>query len=113
MSIETAESYFAGQVSVLLEGGIDLLMFETFGEVAELEASVRAARRLSILPVVAQIAAGEDGLSFGGLAPTGQDRYRSFERGLVVFTLTRGIDDASTSSSSRAAPPSTSPSPRR
>jgi len=69
MSIETAESYFAGQVSVLLEGGIDLLVFETFGEVVELEASVRAARRLSILPVVAQIAAGEDGLSFGGLTP--------------------------------------------
>ena len=66
---EIAESHFAEQAAALLEGGVDLLLLETFGQVAELEAAVRAVRRLSALPVVAQMATGEDGLSLDGVPP--------------------------------------------
>ena len=69
MRVETAESHVAEQASALLEGGVDLLLLETFGEVGELEAAVRAVRRLSALPVVAQMATGEDGLSLDGVTP--------------------------------------------
>ena len=68
-TVETAESHFAEQAAALLEGGVDLLLLETFGEVGELEAAVRAVRRLSTLPVVAQMATGEDGQSLDGVTP--------------------------------------------
>ena len=68
-SPETAESHFAEQAAVLLEGGVDLVLLETFGAVAELEAALRAVRRLSDLPVVAQLATRDDGLSVDGVAP--------------------------------------------
>ena len=70
-TVETAESHFAGQAAALLEGGVDLLLLETFGYVAELEAAVRAVRRLTALPIVAQMATGEDGLSLDGVPPRG------------------------------------------
>ncbi|MDP6579897.1 MAG: homocysteine S-methyltransferase family protein, partial [Vicinamibacterales bacterium] len=66
---EAAESQFTEQVAALLEGGVDLLLLETFGEIVELEAAVRAVRRLSDLPLVAQVATGEDGLSLDGVTP--------------------------------------------
>ena len=68
-SVETAESHFTEQTAALLEGGVDLLLLETFGQVAELEAAVRAVRRLSDLPVVAQMATRDDGLSVDAVAP--------------------------------------------
>jgi len=67
--VEVAETHFAEQAAALLEGGVDLLLLETFGALGELEAAVRAVRRLSALPVVAQMATGEDGLSLDGVTP--------------------------------------------
>ncbi len=67
--VEAAETHFAEQAAALLEGGVDLLLLETFGTLGELEAAVRAVRRLSALPVVAQMATGEDGLSLDGVTP--------------------------------------------
>ena len=68
-TVEAAETHFAEQAAALLEGGVDLLLLETFGTLGELEAAVRAVRRLSALPVVAQMATGEDGRSFDGVTP--------------------------------------------
>ena len=68
-TLETAERHFAEQAAALLEGGVDLLLLETFGAVGELEAAVRAVRRVTALPVVAQMATGEDGLSLDGVPP--------------------------------------------
>ncbi len=48
---------------------MDLLLLETFGTLRELEAAIRAIRRLSALPVVAQMATGEDGRSLDGVPP--------------------------------------------
>ena len=68
-SVEMVESHVAEQAAALLEGGVDLLLLETFDQVGELEAAVRAVRRLSALPVVAQMATGEDGRSLDGVPP--------------------------------------------
>jgi len=70
-SVETAELHFTEQAAALLEGGVDLLLLETFGQVAELEAAMRAVRRLCDLPVVAQMATRDDGLSVDGVARSG------------------------------------------
>jgi len=68
-TVEAAETHFAEQAAALLEGGVDLLLLETFGTLRELEAAIRAIRRLSALPVVAQMATGEDGRSLDGVPP--------------------------------------------
>ncbi|HUX86197.1 MAG TPA: bifunctional homocysteine S-methyltransferase/methylenetetrahydrofolate reductase [Chloroflexota bacterium] len=48
-----------GQIDALTERGVDLLLFETFTDLNELVAVVDAARRLSGLPIVAQMSFGD------------------------------------------------------
>jgi methionine synthase I (cobalamin-dependent)/5,10-methylenetetrahydrofolate reductase len=57
---------FAEQVEGLLEGGADLLLFETFGDAEELALAVEAARSACDLPVVAQLTFDEDGRTLAG-----------------------------------------------
>ena len=94
-TVETAESHFAEQATALLEGGVDLLLLETFGQVAELEAAVRAVRRLSALPVVAQMATGEDGLSLDGVRPE-QFALTLLARGATLVGVNCGAGPAAT-----------------
>jgi homocysteine S-methyltransferase len=51
---------FAEQIAALLEGGVDLLVLETFGDLREIEQAVRAARDQTDLPIVAQMTFAED-----------------------------------------------------
>jgi len=67
--LEEAEAHFREQVAALLEGGVDLFVLETFIDVTELGAAVRAIRGLSDRPVVAQITTGEDSLTLDGVPP--------------------------------------------
>ena len=60
---------FHEQVSVLWEAGADLLLFETFVDLAELEIAVQVARQVCDLPVVASMTFAEDGLTVDGLTP--------------------------------------------
>ncbi len=60
-SRDEAAAFFARQVSGLLEGGVDGFVLETFADLDEIEAAFRAVRRLTDLPVVAQMTVGEDG----------------------------------------------------
>jgi homocysteine S-methyltransferase len=57
---------FHEQIAALVEAGVDLLLFETFSDVAELEVAVRVARQLCALPVVASMSYGADGLTLAG-----------------------------------------------
>jgi methionine synthase / methylenetetrahydrofolate reductase(NADPH) len=57
---------FNEQIAVLVEAGVDLLLFETFSDVKELEVAVQAARELSNLPVVASMSYDSDGLTLAG-----------------------------------------------
>jgi len=57
---------FTEQAEGLLEGGADLLMFETFGDAEELALAVEAARAVCGLPIVAQLTFDEDGRTLAG-----------------------------------------------
>ena len=65
---------FHEQVSVLWEAGADLLLFETFVDLDELEIAVRVARQVCDLPVVASMTFAEDGLTVERLHPGGGRR---------------------------------------
>jgi homocysteine S-methyltransferase len=57
---------FREQIEALLEGGVDCLIFETFGNVDELEEALSAARESTDLPVIAMMTFAEDGVTVGG-----------------------------------------------
>ncbi len=67
--VDDAEAAFAEQAAALAEGGVDLFMLETFRDVNELVAAVRAIRRVSPLPIVAQMTTEDDGNSLDGTPP--------------------------------------------
>jgi homocysteine S-methyltransferase len=67
--IDEAETYFREQGAALLEGGVDLFVLETFRDLNEIGAAIRAVRTLSPLPIVAQVTTEEDGNTLDGAAP--------------------------------------------
>jgi homocysteine S-methyltransferase len=70
ISLEEAYAAFLEQIEALVEGGVDLLILETFGDVEELRQAVRAAREVkSDLPVVAQVTIDDEGNCLDGSSP--------------------------------------------
>jgi methionine synthase / methylenetetrahydrofolate reductase(NADPH) len=69
ISLAEATALFEEQIGALLEGGADLILLETFGDLDELALAVRAARRVCDLPVVAQATFAEDSLTASGASP--------------------------------------------
>jgi homocysteine S-methyltransferase len=67
--VDEAEAYFGEQAAALIEGGVDLFVLETFRDLNEIGAAIRAVRRLCGLPIVAQVTTEEDGLTLDGAAP--------------------------------------------
>jgi methionine synthase I (cobalamin-dependent)/5,10-methylenetetrahydrofolate reductase len=67
--LDEAEGYFREQAQALAEGGVDLFMLETFRDLSEMGAAIRAVRSVSALPIVAQLTTGEDGHSLDGVPP--------------------------------------------
>lgn len=59
-------SIFREQIEALQEGGVDLLILETFSSLAELRQAVLAAQELGGLPIVAQMSFYEDGHTLTG-----------------------------------------------
>jgi homocysteine S-methyltransferase len=69
-SFEEARAVFREQISALVEGGVDLLILETFGYVEELHQAVLAGRDVnSKIPIVAQVTIDEDGNCLDGSDP--------------------------------------------
>src|ERR1700720_976845 len=69
-SFEEARAAFREQVEALVEGGVDLLMLETFGYLEELHQAVLACRDVnSKIPIVAQVTIDEDGNCLDGSDP--------------------------------------------
>ena len=64
-----ARAAFSEQIQALLEGGVDLLQFETFQSLAELREGIEAARALTDLPIVASMTYQEDGHTLAGDTP--------------------------------------------
>ena len=67
--VEEAEQYFGEQARGLHEGGVDLFILETFRDLNEINAAIRAIRSVCDLPVVAQVTTEEDGNTLDGVAP--------------------------------------------
>ena len=69
-SYQEARDAFREQIEVLLEGGVDLLILETFGYLEEIHQAMLAARDLSTtIPIVAQVTIDEDGNCLDGSDP--------------------------------------------
>jgi methionine synthase / methylenetetrahydrofolate reductase(NADPH) len=60
---------FREQIEGLLEGGADVLLFETFSDLGELLLGVAEARSMSDIPIVAQMTFGEELVAIDGSSP--------------------------------------------
>jgi methionine synthase I (cobalamin-dependent)/5,10-methylenetetrahydrofolate reductase len=69
-SFDESRKAFREQIEALVEGGVDVLMLETFGSVEELHQAVLAARDVDPkIPVVAHVTIDEDGNCLDGSTP--------------------------------------------
>jgi homocysteine S-methyltransferase len=66
---EAAFEMFREQAQGLLDGGVELFMLETFGDLREIGEALRAVRSLSDLPVIAQLTFGDEGRTPLGVKP--------------------------------------------
>ncbi len=69
MGVDEAEACFREQVAALVEGGVDLILLETFRDANEIGAAIAAIRKTCDLPIVAQMTTEEDGNSLDGAPP--------------------------------------------
>ncbi|HKD03042.1 MAG TPA: bifunctional homocysteine S-methyltransferase/methylenetetrahydrofolate reductase, partial [Terriglobales bacterium] len=69
-SFEEARAAFRDQIAALIEGGVDLLILETFGYLEEIHQAMLAAREVhSSIPLIAQVTVDEDGNCLDGSTP--------------------------------------------
>jgi len=62
LSYNEAKDAFAEQVKGLLDGGVDVIVFETFSMIEEIVQGVRAVRELNTdIPIIAQVTINSDG----------------------------------------------------
>lgn len=69
-SFQEARDTFREQIAALLEGGVDILILETFGYIDELHQAIHAAREVDPrVPVVAQVTIDEESNCLDGSTP--------------------------------------------
>jgi len=69
-SYQEARDAFREQIKALAEGGVDLLILETFGYLEEIHQAILAAREVApSLPLIAQVTIDEDGNCLDGSDP--------------------------------------------
>lgn len=67
LSYDEARELFKEQARGLLDGGVDLIVLETFSMVSELQQAIRAVRELNTdIPIIAQVTVGDDGKLLSG-----------------------------------------------
>ncbi len=69
LAFEEAREMFKEQIEALLDGGVDLIILETFIYPEELKQAINAARELGDFPVIAQMTIDEDTTSLTGAKP--------------------------------------------
>ncbi|HZU07545.1 MAG TPA: bifunctional homocysteine S-methyltransferase/methylenetetrahydrofolate reductase [Chloroflexota bacterium] len=69
LSLEELRSALREQIEALVAGGVDLLLFETFGDLREMVEAVEIAKTLTALPLVAQMTFVDDGRTIAGDSP--------------------------------------------
>jgi len=91
IAVADAEAMFQAVAEGLLEGGCDLFILETFQDLEEILAALRAVRRASLgLPVVAQMTFGNDGKTLYGGTPT-EAVTRLTRAGATVVGINCGV----------------------
>jgi len=63
---EQARNAFEAQIQALADGGVDLIMLETFYDLNEIREAIAAARKVSDLPLIAQVTISDDGNMLSG-----------------------------------------------
>ena len=77
-STDEARALFREQMEALVEGGVDLFILETFGDLHEVEQAIASARAVAPrLPVVAQVTIGPDCTTPYGATP--EDAARALD----------------------------------
>jgi methionine synthase / methylenetetrahydrofolate reductase(NADPH) len=69
LGADEARISYAQQISTLAEAGVDLLVLETFADLAELELAISVARSVCALPIVASMSFTRDVRTLGGIVP--------------------------------------------
>jgi homocysteine S-methyltransferase len=75
VSVEEARGAFVEQAEALLEGGVDAFIVETFSDLVEIDLALSAIRSLTDLPIVAEVAFTDEGVTFTGLTPAEVARH--------------------------------------
>jgi len=66
VSIQEAREAFTEQIKALVDGGVDIIILETFYDLHEIEQALLAAKEVASLPVVAQMTIDEEGKTLFG-----------------------------------------------
>ncbi len=69
LSLDDRISVYRSQISALLEGGVDVIILETISSFQDLSAALKAARSLTDLPMICQMAYLKDGRTRMGISP--------------------------------------------
>ena len=67
--VDEAREFFREQAQALVDGGVQLIVLETFRDLNEIGAAIEAVRSVSDLPIVAQMSTEEDGSTLDGTPP--------------------------------------------
>jgi methionine synthase I (cobalamin-dependent)/5,10-methylenetetrahydrofolate reductase len=70
LSHEDRVSIYQRQIGALAEGGVDLILLETISSLEDLRAGLKAAKSVTDLPVICQMAFLKDGRTRMGISPT-------------------------------------------
>jgi methionine synthase I (cobalamin-dependent)/5,10-methylenetetrahydrofolate reductase len=82
LSFDEAKEAFVEQMKGLIDGGVDLIVLETFSHVPELQQAIRAARELNdTLPLMVQVTIGDDGNLLSGTT------LESFVKGISSYPV--------------------------
>jgi methionine synthase I (cobalamin-dependent)/5,10-methylenetetrahydrofolate reductase len=91
--VDEAEALFREQAQALLDGKVDLFVLETFRDLNEIGAAIKAVRSICDLPIVAQMTTEEDGASLDG-APPEQFAPELIARGADVVGINCSVGPA-------------------
>jgi methionine synthase / methylenetetrahydrofolate reductase (NADH) len=69
VTADEARAAFHEQAEALLEGGVDAFVVETFSDLTEITLAIDAIRAVTDLPVIAQMAFTDEGVTFTGRTP--------------------------------------------
>lgn len=69
MGVDEAREIFREQTVALVEGGVDLVILETFSDLNEIRAAILGVRDVTPAPIIAQMTIEENGCSLEGTPP--------------------------------------------